>query len=136
MKKTTLLLVCALSYILSSAQTTSIKNLQVTTSFLLGTVKVTAIGTDTGNVNRRGTLLITEKAAKDYTDKYRYVLGKGFVFSGDTVAVSPVLTALNVAPPTSTSTGTINEIRIVNGNLYICVATNTWQRVALSTYQP
>ncbi len=44
------------------------------------------------------------------------------------------LSALNTAPATSTSTGTTGEIRIVNGFIYVCVATNTWQRSTLSTF--
>ena len=45
-----------------------------------------------------------------------------------------ILSALNTAPATATSTGTTGEIRIVNGFIYVCVATNTWQRAALSTW--
>jgi len=44
------------------------------------------------------------------------------------------LSALNTAPATSTSTGTTGEIRIVNGAIYVCVATNTWQRALLTTF--
>ncbi len=45
-----------------------------------------------------------------------------------------ILSALNTAPATATSTGTTGEIRIVNGFIYVCVATNTWQRAAISTW--
>lgn len=44
------------------------------------------------------------------------------------------LSALNTAPATATSTGTLGEIRIVNGAIYVCVATNTWQRALLTTF--
>ena len=44
------------------------------------------------------------------------------------------LSALNTAPASATATGTTGEIRIVNGFIYICVATNTWQRATLSTW--
>jgi hypothetical protein len=44
------------------------------------------------------------------------------------------LTALNSVPATSTSTGTVGEIRWANGFVYLCVATNTWQRSALTTW--
>jgi hypothetical protein len=44
------------------------------------------------------------------------------------------LSALNTAPATATSTGTLGEIRIVNGFIYVCVATNTWQRAAIATW--
>lgn len=44
------------------------------------------------------------------------------------------LSALNTAPASATATGTTGEIRIVNGFIYVCVATNTWQRATLSTW--
>lgn len=44
------------------------------------------------------------------------------------------LSALNTAPATAASSGTLGEIRIVNGFIYVCVATNTWQRAAISTW--
>jgi hypothetical protein len=44
------------------------------------------------------------------------------------------ISALNTAPATATSTGVLGEIRIVNGAIYVCVATNTWQRALLTTF--
>lgn len=44
------------------------------------------------------------------------------------------LSALNTAPANAGDTGTLGEIRIVNGYIYVCVATNTWQRAALTTW--
>lgn len=44
------------------------------------------------------------------------------------------LSATNTAPLTSTSTGTYGEIRIDTNYIYICTATNTWKRVATSTW--
>lgn len=44
------------------------------------------------------------------------------------------INALNTAPATASSTGTTGEIRWVNGFVYLCVATNTWQRAALATF--
>ena len=42
---------------------------------------------------------------------------------------------LNTTPPSSaTSTGTAGEIRWDSNYIYICVATNTWKRVALSSW--
>lgn len=37
-------------------------------------------------------------------------------------------------PATSTSTGTKGTIKWDGTNLYVCTATNTWRRVALSTF--
>lgn len=44
------------------------------------------------------------------------------------------LTALNTAPASATSTGTTGEIRYDANYMYVCVATNTWKRSALTTW--
>ena len=38
------------------------------------------------------------------------------------------------APATSSSNGTIGEIRMSNTHIYVCTATNTWKRAALETF--
>jgi hypothetical protein len=37
-------------------------------------------------------------------------------------------------PATATSTGTAGQVAYAAGFLYVCVATNTWRRVALSSW--
>ena len=44
------------------------------------------------------------------------------------------LSALNTAPASATDTGTTGEIRITATHIYVCTATNTWVRAALSTW--
>ena len=44
------------------------------------------------------------------------------------------LSSLNTAPASSTATGTTGEIRITADYIYVCIATNTWKRIALSTW--
>lgn len=44
------------------------------------------------------------------------------------------LSALNTAPASATATGTTGEIRIDANFIYICVATNTWKRSAISSW--
>ncbi len=44
------------------------------------------------------------------------------------------VSALNTAPATSTSTGTLGEIRITATHIYVCTATNTWVRTALTSW--
>jgi len=44
------------------------------------------------------------------------------------------LVALNTAPASASDTGTLGEIRWTNGYVYLCVATNTWQRASLATW--
>lgn len=38
------------------------------------------------------------------------------------------------APATASSPGTAGEFRLANGFIYVCVATDTWQRAALTTF--
>jgi hypothetical protein len=54
--------------------------------------------------------------------------------NGSVKATQFRLSALNTAPSSASDTGTLGEIRIVNGFIYICVATNTWQRAAIATW--
>jgi hypothetical protein len=44
------------------------------------------------------------------------------------------LSALNTAPASATATGVVGEIRIDASYIYICTATNTWKRSALTTW--
>jgi hypothetical protein len=42
--------------------------------------------------------------------------------------------ALNTAPASAGATGTLGEIRYTADYIYVCTATNTWKRTALSTW--
>lgn len=44
------------------------------------------------------------------------------------------LSALNTAPATATSTGTLGEIRVTASHIYVCTSTNVWVRNALTTW--
>lgn len=44
------------------------------------------------------------------------------------------LSALNTAPSSSSDTGRLGEIRITASYIYVCTATDTWKRVAISTW--
>lgn len=44
------------------------------------------------------------------------------------------VTALNTAPASAGATGATGEIRIVADYIYVCIATNTWVRSALTTW--
>lgn len=54
--------------------------------------------------------------------------------SGTVTTTQFKLSALNTAPANASDTGTTGEIRIVDGFIYICTATNTWKRVAIATW--
>jgi len=61
--------------------------------------------------------------------------GTGAITSASTVTSTQYrLSALNTAPTTSTSTGTLGEIRIDGTAIYVCTATNTWVRALLTTF--
>ena len=49
----------------------------------------------------------------------------------DTVARTMAVRALNAAPPTANSTGTLGEIRWTADYIYVCVATDVWKRASL-----
>ena len=55
-------------------------------------------------------------------------------FSSTITSTQFLLSALNTAPATSSSTGTLGEIRIDANHIYVCTATNTWKRVAIATF--
>jgi len=65
-----------------------------------------------------------------------------FTFSKDDVAafgLAKLIANVDVnlvanVPSTATSAGMTGDIAIVAGFLYVCVATNTWRRVALTTF--
>lgn len=44
------------------------------------------------------------------------------------------LSSLNTAPASATATGTTGEIRVTATHIYVCTATNTWVRSALTTW--
>ena len=54
--------------------------------------------------------------------------------TGSVTATQYKISALNTAPASATATGTLGEIRITAGFIYVCTATNTWVRTALATW--
>ena len=62
-----------------------------------------------------------------YSFKDAYVQGR--VNAGDYK-----VDALNTAPSSASDTGTVGEIRYTADYIYVCVASNTWKRAALSTW--
>jgi len=59
----------------------------------------------------------------------------GQAFFGCSVTATQLkVSSLNVAPASATALGDIGEIRITSGFIYVCIATNTWVRTALTTW--
>lgn len=63
-------------------------------------------------------------------------VGSGTVPDGYNVQIDPDGDVANVvdAPASATATGTIGQTAYDTNYFYVCVATNTWKRVALSTW--
>jgi hypothetical protein len=53
--------------------------------------------------------------------------------SGDGT-ISGQLRAVGTAPASATATGTAGDIRYDTGFIYVCTATNTWKRAAITTW--
>jgi hypothetical protein len=53
---------------------------------------------------------------------------------GTSQATQFKLSALNTAPASATATGVLGEIRVDASYIYICTATNTWKRSAITTW--
>ena len=65
-----------------------------------------------------------------------YFNGSGrFITTSDGVKVTGQynVAALNTAPASASAAGTLGEIRYTADYIYVCTATNTWKRTALST---
>jgi hypothetical protein len=56
------------------------------------------------------------------------------VIDGTVTADQYILSDLNTAPASATAAGVKGEIRVTAGFIYVCTATNTWVRAALSTW--
>ncbi|SCY31651.1 hypothetical protein SAMN02927916_1837 [Flavobacterium anhuiense] len=56
------------------------------------------------------------------------------ILKGAVSAKSYKLDTLNTAPTSSTDTGNLGEIRVTANYIYVCTATNTWVRSALTTW--
>jgi len=60
--------------------------------------------------------------------------GTSATFTSSVTAENYRVTALNTAPASATATGTLGEIRYTADYIYVCTATNTWQRTELTTW--
>jgi hypothetical protein len=85
----------------------------------------TVTGTQRARITSIGNLLV----GTDTDDGTNLVQSAGSV-----KATQYRLSALNTAPSSATDTGTLGEIRITSTYIYVCTATNTWVRTALTTW--
>tara|TARA_R110001606_G_C15123348_1_gene622394 strand:- start:233 stop:529 length:297 start_codon:yes stop_codon:yes gene_type:complete len=78
----------------------------------------------------------TEKKSADINAKTEYFTIEDIqdLTTVDVTAASLALAALGTAPASATATGTLGQIVIDANYIYVCVATNTWKRVAIATW--
>jgi hypothetical protein len=62
------------------------------------------------------------------------ITGASLLLNGDIVINGSYLKAIPSTPATSSATGSIGQIKWDANYIYVCTATNTWKRVALSTF--
>ena len=56
------------------------------------------------------------------------------IVEGNVQSEGFVLSSLNTAPASASATGTAGDIRFTTDHIYLCVAANTWKRVAIATF--
>ena len=68
------------------------------------------------------------------SDAFSVLFNGNTTVAGSITSASLNIAALNAAPASASATGTIGEIRFTADHIYVCVATNTWKRVAIATF--
>ena len=61
-------------------------------------------------------------------------IGAGSAGISTTVALAPTILVVPVGSPLSTAIGSTGQIQVDSNYIYVCTATNTWKRAALSAY--
>jgi len=115
---------------LNAASGGSDRTIGVGNSIALNLSRNLGIGWDI-NVNHANSGVINLTATAVSSD----VANQLKIITGGSLATEQYrLTDLNTAPSSSTDTGVKGEIRVTATYIYICTATNTWVRTALSTF--
>ena len=68
------------------------------------------------------------------SDAFSVLFNGNTTVAGSITSASLNIVALNAAPASASATGTIGEIKFTADHIYVCVATNTWKRVAIATF--
>lgn len=61
-------------------------------------------------------------------------IGAGSAGISTSVALAPTILVVPAGSPLSTAIGSTGEIQVDSNYIYVCVAANTWKRVALTSY--
>ncbi len=84
----------------------------------------------TGNSTNYGLITVPLTRPEIFTRS----ISKGYEFDLPIVTTQFKLSALNTPPANAGDTGTEGEVRIDANFIYVCIATNTWRRSAISTW--
>ena len=68
------------------------------------------------------------------SDAFKVLFNGTTTIAGSVTSESLNVTALNAVPASATAAGTLGSIRFTADHIYVCVATNTWKRVAIATF--
>jgi hypothetical protein len=111
---------------------TSTLKWQIGTNLISGTAgfEFNHMGSNVGLITTSGNWLLGTTTDSGFKLD---VVGTGR-FSSSVTASQYNLSALNTAPASASATGTLGEIRIDASYIYVCTATNTWKRSAISTW--
>lgn len=96
---------------------------------ITGDEGVDIIANDTINLKRGTTTVVQVLESEITTDELN-----GINVNGAVKTDSFMFDGLSTAPASATANGRIGEVRVDANYIYVCTATNTWKRVALSTW--
>ena len=99
----------------------------------------TYVGQQAGRLNFSGSHnIMIGRATEAPTDTTSNYLNIGDVITGDMVAgpitVGPLFATPTHTPSSAADTGTAGTVTWDSGFVYVCVATDTWKRVAIATW--
>lgn len=91
-----------------------------------------------GSAGNNGQVTLAGNGVVNGVTSLRLAVGSTNIVSvaatGTTTTGQINIAALNTAPASASATGVLGEIRFTAGHIYVCVATNTWKRVAIATF--
>jgi len=97
------------------------------------TMIVTSGGTYSGT-SYSNNLTFYSAGTLDYTGRTIWVDVSGITRTQTLLTNNLQLIGLNNPPASSSDTGTIGQIKIDGNYIYVCVGTNSWKRVALTSF--
>ena len=99
-----------------------------------GTSGINGLNVVFSGTNDNGILTLNSTSPNVSVESNLNFNGSLLLVTGDVEASKYYISALNTAPANASSTGKLGEIRIDASFIYICTATDTWKRVAISTW--